>query len=126
MIQRTPVGTLATVGVAAFAAWLAGGAVGTGILAGTLLGCAVAGLGIALQAKMAREAPHRVLQAMGVAFLAKFLAMIAVGVSIRVIDPEAASVDWRAALIAFPAAALTVSVLGSLDVARTLREQRAV
>ncbi len=126
MILRAQVGTLAAVAVAACIAWAVGGPVGVGVLGGALLGCAVAGLCVAMQMKMAREAPNRVMQAMGVAFLVKFLAMIAVGVALHLLDPSAASADWRAALIAFPAAALTVSLLGSLDVARTLKEPRAL
>ena len=101
---------------AAVVAWRLGGTLGTGVLAGYLLGAGVSGLGVLYQRHTLMVRPERMMQAVVVGFLAKLVFLFGATLVFRFVDAAAARADWRSFLAAFGVAVAIVLPLGSLDV----------
>jgi hypothetical protein len=123
---RLTLGTLAGLGLAAVVAWRLGGALGTGVLGGYLLGASLSGFGVAWQNHLLRTQPKRVLTATVTVYLVKLACLLAAALVFRYVEPAARQVDWRAFLIAFATSVVLVNSIGSLDTLRILKQRRRV
>jgi hypothetical protein len=123
-MTRTALVTLAALAVAGLVAWRLGGTVGAGVIAGFLCGAWIAVSGAAWQMHVARTRPERVMQASGLTFLFKLLALVGFGFVFRFIDAAGERVDWRSFLVTYTAAVLVVMIPGAFDSARALKERR--
>ncbi|MAE28479.1 MAG: hypothetical protein QF724_09640 [Planctomycetota bacterium] len=121
-MSRTVPALFAALPVAALVAWRLGGALGTGVLAGFLLGCAVGGLAHAWQVHTMRHNPENAFGAFGLGFLAKVLGLGLGAAAFNAIEPLALRVDWRTYLLAFIGAVLVLMVAGTFDHLRFLKE----
>jgi hypothetical protein len=129
MTQHTTLlslGTLCGLALAGGIAWRLGGALGTGVLGGYLLGASLAGFGMAWQNHLLRTRPERVFAAMVAVFLLKLAVLLAAALVFRYVEPAARQVDWRGFLVAFAGGVMLVIAIGSLDTLRTLRQRRSV
>lgn len=123
---RLTLGTLAGLALAAGVAWRLGGALGTGVLGGYLLGASLSACGIALQNHYLRTRPERVMAATTGVFLLKLAMLLLSALVFRYVEPAARQVDWRAFLVAFVAGVVLLIAVGSLDTMRILKERRSV
>jgi|SoiMethySBSTD1v2_1073268.scaffolds.fasta_scaffold1087689_2 hypothetical protein len=119
------VGTLAGLAVAAGIAWRLGGAVGTGVLGGYLMGASLSALGVAWQHHLLRTRPERVFSATVGVFVLKLAVLLCAALAFRYVEPAARQVDWRSFLVAFAAGVLLVIALGSMDTLRILKQRRS-
>lgn len=120
---RLTLATIATAGAAATVAWRFGGTLGTGVLAGYLLGAGLSGLGILYVRHTLLTRPEKSMGAMVVAFLFKLAALLIGALAFRYVEEAARLVDWRTFLVAFAFAAALLLPLGALDAARDLRRR---
>jgi hypothetical protein len=120
----TTVVTLLGIAALAAVAWMLGGALGTGVLAGGLLAASATAFGLAWQRHVVRTDPGRAMGAMVVAFLIKLAALGLGAAGLRYIEPASARADWQGFVLAFVAVAVVVLIPGTFDNARLLRERR--
>jgi hypothetical protein len=111
----TTVGTLIGLAVAGSLAWWVGGSSGTGVLSGFVTGALVAGLCVAWQRRVLASNPARMLHAAVAGFLIKLAAVLAGSLALRFMDAEAVIADWRTFLVSFAAAAVLVSIPGTIE-----------
>lgn len=123
-MTRLSVAILLGLTAAVSVAWRYGGALGAGVLAGYLLGAALALLGVMYQRHVMTHRPERAMHAGVVAFLFQLGAIVAFALALRYVEPVAARLDWRGFLVAFAAAANLILPLGTLDAVRVLKEKR--
>jgi hypothetical protein len=120
---------LSTLGGLALAVAVAsrfGGAEGTGVIGGYLVGAMLAALGVAWQNHLLRTNPAKVFAATISLFLLKLAVLLAAALAFKYVEAAAAQVDWRAFLVAFAAGVLLVIAFGSLDTLRILKQRRSV
>lgn len=120
-MTRATVASLAGVAVALGVAAALEPDLGRGVVAGTLLAAAVALLGTALQTWTARRAPRKVMAASVATFALLLLSLLGGALLCRYVPSIAAGADWQGFLVGFAALGFVVLVLGSLDVAASLR-----
>jgi hypothetical protein len=117
-MTRTLLATSLCIAVGALLAWRIGGVVGRGVLIGAVTGGLVASVGVALQLKIARTAPKRLMGAMAVAFCMKLLAALLGAVTLRFVPFAASRGDWESFLLSFAACAVIVMLIGLRDLLR--------
>jgi hypothetical protein len=119
-ILTTSIGLAAAAGLALSR----GGAGGRGVIAGFVVGAAVAGASVVRQRRVLRATPGRALQTMVEGFLAKLAAVVVAAVALALIPPLRERVEPGSFLLAFGGAVLLVLVPGTFDNARVLGEKR--
>ena len=120
---RLSIASLAALAVAAVVAWRLGGTLGSGVLAGFLLGAGFSGLGMLYQRHVLLTRPERAFIALGISFLAKLLVLLIGGLAFRYVEAAAARADWRSFLVSFVTAVAILLPLGSLDLLASLRRR---
>lgn len=120
-MNRTLIGILTGLGLAAFAAHQLGGRAGTGVLCGYLFGASIGALGISWQRHVLRTHPEGVYSAGVVSFLFKLAGVLLGAVTLRYVDAAAEVADWTSFTLAYAVAALICLLVGSMEVARALR-----
>ena len=120
-MSRTSIGTLLGLGCAVLVATLLEGALAGGVIGGYLFGAAIALLAAAWLRHVVRTAPERAMRALLEGFFMKFGGMVLAVVCVRYVPAAAQVADWRAFLVAYAAAALTILVLAALESSKALR-----
>jgi hypothetical protein len=123
---RLSLATLAGLALAAGIAWRIGGALGTGVLGGYLVGAFLSAFGVAWQNHLLRTNPAKVFTATVSVFLLKLAVLLGAALAFRYVEAASAQVEWRAFLVAFAAGVVLVLAIGSLDTLRILKERRRV
>lgn len=124
-LSPTTLVLLATLAVSGALAWNAGGAVGGGILCGSLAGTSLTGLSVLRLRHTARHNPKQVFRALVEGFLAKFAVLLVGTLSFHGVDMLREQVDPTAFLLTFACAALLILVPGTWESARILSAGRA-
>jgi hypothetical protein len=120
-------GNLLALTAACALAWRLGGAMGWGVLAGFAAGAGLTGAGVWWQQRLLRRGSAFVMQAFGISFLVKLVAVVGGTLLLRFAGGAdgaigiGAHVDWKGYLIAFSVAVLWVGCLGSVGTLRVLR-----
>jgi hypothetical protein len=125
-MTRTYFGVLAGLALAAALAVRLESREATGVIGGYLFGASVGLLSLAWQHHAVRVQPGRALAASVQGFLIKLGALLLGGLALRFFEPVAAVADWKTFVLAFLGAVLVCLFLGSLDVARVLKERSAL
>jgi hypothetical protein len=120
---RLCIATTLGAAVAAVVAWQLGGTLGSGVLAGYLLGAGLSGLGSLYQRQVLLVRPADSLRAFALAFGAKLVAVLLGSLAFRFVEPCARRADWRSFLVAFAFAVVVVLPFGTLDATRALRKK---
>lgn len=120
-MNRTLIGILAGLGLAAFAAHQLGGRAGTGVLCGYLFGASIGALGVSWQRHVLRTRPEAVYNAGIVSFLFKLAGVLLGAVTLRYVDAAAEVADWTSFTLAYAFAAIICLLVGSMEIARALR-----
>ena len=120
-MNRTLIGILAGLGLAAFAAHQLGGRAGTGVLCGYLFGASIGALGVSWQRHVLRTRPEGVYGAGVVSFLFKLLGVLLGALTLRYVGAAAEVADWISFTLAYSVAALICLFVGSMEIARALR-----
>lgn len=120
-MTRLILALLAAFVVALVCAARLGGALGSGVLAGYLLGAGLSGLGFLHQRHTLATRPERALSAAVLGFLVKLGALLFGALALRFLEPAGARVDWRSFVVAFAASVALVLPLAAWT---ALREQR--
>ncbi len=123
-MNRTVYGSLFGLCVAIFVATRFEGerTIAVGVVAGYLLGAAVALLGAAWQRHVLRIDLRRGMQASLVTFVMKIVVALMAGAALRFVDAVGRLADWRAFLVAYVVAAVGILLLSSLDLSRAVKE----
>jgi hypothetical protein len=102
-----------------------GGTVGSGVMAGFLLGAAIGLFCLETLRRTSRVRPEYAFHAyLGTVFV-KVLVMIGATLVLRFAEPLAARFEWRSFLIAYLAGALIVLVTGTPAAVRTITTEAA-
>lgn len=117
----TTLGTLILTPAGALVAWSLGGRAGTGVLAGVLLGAAIALVASGYQTRTAVTRPAMVLPAFALAFLVKLMALLGFTLLFRYVEFAQERVDWRHFLASFALASVILLFLSAPDSARALK-----
>lgn len=105
-------------------AWSVGGALGTGVIVGALLGMCVSALCVARLRLAARKDPRAILRVALEGFLIKLGFLLIGGLSFGLLQPLRERVDVRGFLVAFAVGAVLVLVPGTLETVRGLTARR--
>jgi hypothetical protein len=127
-MTRPPVLTISTlVGclVAVVVCFVAGGATGTGVLAGFLLGAALGLACLDALRRTARVRPEWAFHAYVLSMGAKLVVMVGATLVLRYAEHLGERVDWRSFLIAYVGASLIVLLVGTPAAVRAAQREIA-
>jgi len=124
-MSRTSLGTLVGLALAALVAAGLGGRVGTGVVAGYLLGASIGLVGFLWQRSLVAE-PRKVLYASVFSFLLKLLGLAAGTLALRFVAALGNLADWRAFLFTYAVAAYLSLVGGALENRLAIRQETAL
>lgn len=120
----TTITTLASCAAAGVVAWSFGGREGSGVLLGFLAGASVAGLGIAIERRIARARPALLVHAILAGFLLKAFTMLGLTLAVRYVPQLHDVADAPAFLLAFAAAVLFILVPATVETVRLFAPAR--
>ncbi|MDZ4774696.1 MAG: hypothetical protein SGI72_16350 [Planctomycetota bacterium] len=118
--------TLTLAALAAVLAWVLGGTLGTGVLAGFICGATVAGLVLCAQQQLARAKPAYVVHAVLAGFLAKASVMLVLTLVVRYVPAIEARCSPVSFLIAYAVTALAILAPATIDTLRLLGRSTSV
>ena len=122
-MTRTFLSLLVSLPIAGYVAWRLGGPSelqGAGVIAGFLVGAAVAVWGIAYQRHVLLHRPANAQTAALIDFGVKLGVVLVGGIALRSMPELAARCDWRAFLLTFASISLVVLLFGTVDAVRVL------
>lgn len=124
-MSRTNISILIGLVVAAFIAWQLGGSMGVGVLGGYLLGASLFAVGAGWQRNVVREKPERSMQTLVLLALGKLFVILISYLVLRFVDGASDHVHPKGFLLAFVAAVLVVSFVGSYDAMLVIKNRKA-
>jgi hypothetical protein len=114
-MTRLVLAVLAGLAVAIVLAARWGGAMGSGVMAGYLLGAGLAGLASLYTRHTLIHRPGRALHALALGFLVKLATLVVAALALRYLPVVSARADWHGFVVAYAAAVALVLPFGTLD-----------
>lgn len=110
--------TLIGLAAALALAFAIGGRTGAGVFAGFTAGAAVALSSSLAQRRLAAARPELVLHLIGAGFVAKIFLLLGLTLCVRFVEPIAASLEWRAFVLAFAGATFALMPVTTSELLR--------
>lgn len=124
-MNRLILTVLAALALALFLAVRLGGALGAGVLTGSVLGTGLAVLAFQYQRHVLAIRPERALHAAVLGFLVKLAALLLGALAFRFLPQAGGYVDWRSFVVAYAAAVALVLPLATWVAVQEQRQRAA-